>query len=196
MNITFQWWYLVTWIIAGISITVAIFALRRGRYGAVKILKLNGHGSGRAPDWKTRGVIEATLISVGADIFDVRVMLEIDYTREKIFPLTLKIPFQIIGELPNPWKNGVAITFQLNDKEVSDNLRISHGYYCEPSKLPVNKVAIVVYQSGERKVLHISSRRLRKLLKLYDSNCAEALIERNRQQNYRENKQSYEENLA
>ena len=127
MNITFQWWYLVTWIISGIGVTIAIFAFRLGRYGTVKVLKLSGHGSSRAPDWKTRGIIEIKLVSVGADLFDARVALEIDYTCEKTFPLMLELPFQPIGELSNPWKNGIAIIFKLDDKELADNLRISHG---------------------------------------------------------------------
>ncbi len=180
INIIFQWWQLVTCILAAIGITVAIFAIRRGRYSVVKVLELSGHGSSKAPDWKSRGVVEAKLASVGADLFDVEVMLEIDYTRERTFSLVLKLPFEPIGELPNPWKNGLTITFQLDDKELSDNLRISHGYYCEPSKMPVKKVAIVVYKSGGREVLRISSRKLQKLLKLYDDSCREALNERGR----------------
>jgi hypothetical protein len=107
------------------------------------------------------------LLSIGTDIFDLKVFLESDrpiwhrtstswygWSRLKT---TEQQEFKPLGDLPNPIKNGQAVRLELSDHFMCSWRATGHGghlYRC-PSQLWSWQVRIAVYHSGRRLLANV-----------------------------------------
>jgi hypothetical protein len=173
------WWMVVTWIIAVASVFAAIFTIRRNRYQVIKLHKLETKCTARHPDWSYHNYLKVEILSVGADVYDLCVRPECDYsywTWRGRMPVDRSENFSSVGELANPLKNGQIARFELGDHAFR-NLRERH--YADtrkPSQLWPGRVRIAVYQSGRRPIFILSSWRFRSALRVFDNHELRALL--------------------
>lgn len=142
----------------------------------MRFVRLDTGCTGRHPDYSYHEYLRLHLLCVGADVFDPVVVLECDHshrlTRWGIG--TTRSAFKPIDPLPNPWKNGQVLRFELGDHEFRDQAR-QFADARVPSELFPSRVRIAVYGSGGRLLVARSSWRFRRALRDFDSLCREPL---------------------
>lgn len=173
---SFEWWVPIPWVLAALSVTVAVIAFRRSRHPAMKIHRMATECLGRHPDWDYHEYFYLDLLCLGTDVFDLEVYLECDHSyREhgRRNSLVRRFQFKPLGALPNPIKNGQVVRFELGDHDFRD-LRGRRTFDPRlPSELWPGRVRIAAYHSGRRLLLALSSWRFRRLLRSFDSLCVE-----------------------
>jgi len=114
---------------------------------------------GKIPDWTYHEYFTIELLSIGTDIFDLKVFLESErfvwhrtrsWLRWSRMKITEQQQFKPTGDLPNPIKNGQVLSFALSDHFMCDWRATGHGgdlYRC-PSQLWPWRVRIAAYHSG------------------------------------------------
>lgn len=171
------WWTPVQWILTAIGIVIALFVLRRSRYPAVQFLQVEAECTARHPDWAYHEYLRLALLCTGADIFAPQVFLECDHSH----PLTrwgigtTRSAFKSIDPLPNPWKNGQVLRFELGDHEFRDLKARGCADAHVPSQLFPSRVRFAIYHSGGRLLAARSSWRFRRVLRDFDSLCREPM---------------------
>lgn len=175
-----EWWVPIPWLLAGIGIAIALLNFRRSRHPGIRIHRMRTDCLGKYPDWAYHEYFTVEILCVGADIFDLSVLLEskrpiwhrtrswIGWSRMMIVE---RQEFKPKGDLPNPVKNGQVVVFELSDHFMCNWRATGHGghlYRC-PSQLWPWCVRIVAYHSGRRLLLKRSSWRFPRVLRQFDS---------------------------
>ncbi len=166
------WWAAIAWIIGLASAALTAFAVWRNRYQVVKVHKLQTECTSRHPDWDYHNYIQLELLCVGADVFDLSVVLECDHSYWRWLrriPVARNESFKPVGEHPNPFRNGQVARFELGDHAFRNLRERRYADLRTPSQLWPGKVRIAVYHSGKRQLLVISSWSFRSILRLFDS---------------------------
>src|ERR1700676_2691938 len=171
-----EWWTPIPWVLALVSIAVAIFVFRRNRHSALKIHKMRTDCLGKHPDYAYHEYWRLDFVCLGADIFDLEVYLECDHSywqRGRRQSLIRRYAFKPLGDLANPLKNNQVASFELSDHDFRD-LRGRKVFDPRlPSQLWPSRVRIAAYHSGQRKLFSRSSWRFRRVLQSFDSLCVE-----------------------
>jgi hypothetical protein len=75
-----EWWTPNLWVLAIVSIAVAVFVFRRSRHPSLKIHKMWTECLGSYPDYGYHEYWRLDFVCLGADIFDLKAYLECDHS--------------------------------------------------------------------------------------------------------------------
>lgn len=175
-----EWWNPIPWAIAFVGFLFAVFAYRRNRHPSIVVLEIWSDCLAKHPKWDYHDYLQVKVACRGADIFDLGLFLEIKgfywYRVKSIFPWRVgsgvgKYELEPKEMLPNPFKNGQAITFQISDHAFRNLLERKYADTKTPSQHWPSRVRLVAYHSGHRRLLSLSSWRFWRVLRQFDYLC-------------------------
>jgi len=168
----FQWWTPIPWLLATVSIAIALVALRRSRHSAARFHRIDAFGLHSPPDFPEVWHLSVDILCTGADIFEPQLYLECYYGRARhrsSWPDVLALEFYPAAPVRDAIKNGQVVRFDLTDDHLKRALELNGGYFCLPSRLRRRRARLAFYGSGNRLIAATSSRAFREALRRFES---------------------------
>lgn len=175
-----EWWTPVPWLIGAIGVGVSIYVFRRNRHAFVSVLRMRTDCLAKYPKYDYHDYWTVELVCKGSDIFDLSLFLECKtfywYRTERIFrwrrgSTVGKYQFEPKQPLPDPFRNGQVMAFQLSDHHFRGLEDRKFHHPRTPSELWPGRVRLVAYHAGRRRLFKMSSWRFRRLLRSFDYLC-------------------------
>ena len=155
--------------IALTALTIAFLNFRFSRFPHVRVkCKIYSNADHQSNPPKSEDRFDVTVLSFGLPIWDMRVMLVANYCGDEYDPQMGFYYLELVPvcDIPNPMNAGQVAMFRTSKTAVQGG-----GFQRKlgMSDLPLDRVAIVVYGSGEREIKRISSERFPFAFRDFDS---------------------------